>query len=66
MMPDMDDLQAVRCLESGDSGGLELLIARYQGKALKQPNPMLALIEVDSCQVIALQNSGGYVSSWLP
>jgi RNA polymerase sigma-70 factor (ECF subfamily) len=34
-MPDMDDLQAIRRLKSGDIGGLELLIARYQGKALR-------------------------------
>jgi RNA polymerase sigma-70 factor (ECF subfamily) len=35
MMPDMDDLQAVRRLKRGDIGGLELLIARYQGRALR-------------------------------
>jgi RNA polymerase sigma-70 factor (ECF subfamily) len=35
MIPDMDDLQAIRRLKSGDIGGLELLIARYQGKALR-------------------------------
>lgn len=35
MMPDMDDLQAIRRLKCGDIGGLELLIARYQGKALR-------------------------------
>jgi RNA polymerase sigma-70 factor (ECF subfamily) len=35
MMPDMDDLQAIRRLKCGDIGGLELLIARYQDKALR-------------------------------
>ena len=35
MMLDTDEVQAVRCLKSGDIGGLELLIARYQGKALR-------------------------------
>jgi Tol biopolymer transport system component len=32
----------------------------------KLPNPMLALIQVDGCQVIPLPNLGGYVSAWLP
>jgi WD40-like Beta Propeller Repeat len=32
----------------------------------KKPNPMLALIGVDTCQVIPLQNLGGYIFSWLP
>jgi Tol biopolymer transport system component len=32
----------------------------------KQPNPILALIGVDTCQVIPLPILGGYVSSWLP
>ena len=32
----------------------------------KKPDPMLALIGVDTCQVIPLQNLGGYISSWLP
>lgn len=31
----MDDLQAVRRLKSGDIGGLEILIARYQVKAVR-------------------------------
>lgn len=31
----MEDLQAVRRLKRGDIGGLECLIARYQGKALR-------------------------------
>lgn len=31
----MEDLQAVRRLRRGDMGGLECLIARYQGKALR-------------------------------
>ena len=35
MMPDKDDLQAICRLKRGDIGGLELLIARYQGKALR-------------------------------
>ena len=35
MMPDLDDLHAIRRLKSGNIGGLELLIARYQGKALR-------------------------------
>jgi RNA polymerase sigma-70 factor (ECF subfamily) len=35
MQPDIDDLQAVRRLKSGDIGGLELLVARYQGKAIR-------------------------------
>jgi Tol biopolymer transport system component len=32
----------------------------------KHPNPMLALIQVDTCQIIPLPNLGGYVTSWLP
>ena len=32
----------------------------------KQPNPILALIEVDTCQIIPVQNLHGYVTSWLP
>ncbi|RPJ22691.1 MAG: sigma-70 family RNA polymerase sigma factor [Chloroflexi bacterium] len=35
MQPDTDDLDAIRRLKSGDIGGLEILIARYQGKALR-------------------------------
>jgi len=31
----MEDLQAIRRLKSGDIGGLECLIAHYQGKALR-------------------------------
>ena len=31
----MDDLQAIRRLKSGDIGGLEILIARYQAKAFR-------------------------------
>jgi len=30
----------------------------------KHPNPMLALIRVDNCQIIPLTNLTGYVSSW--
>ncbi len=35
MQPDIDDLRAIRRLKDGDIGGLELLIARYQEKALR-------------------------------
>jgi RNA polymerase sigma-70 factor, ECF subfamily len=35
MEPKMEDLQAIRRLKRGDIGGLECLIARYQGKALR-------------------------------
>jgi RNA polymerase sigma-70 factor (ECF subfamily) len=31
----MDDLQAIRRLKSGDIGGLEILVARYQRKAVQ-------------------------------
>jgi RNA polymerase sigma-70 factor, ECF subfamily len=31
----MDDAQAIRCLKSGDIRGLETLVARYQGKAVR-------------------------------
>ena len=31
----MDDLQAIRRLKNGDIGGLEVLIARYQAKAVR-------------------------------
>jgi RNA polymerase sigma factor (sigma-70 family) len=31
----MDDLQAIRRLKNGDIGGLEVLIARYQAKAIR-------------------------------
>ena len=32
----------------------------------KRPNPMLALIQVETCQIIPLPNLSGYVTSWLP
>jgi RNA polymerase sigma-70 factor (ECF subfamily) len=35
MESDMDDLQAIRHLKNGDIGGLEILIARYQAKAVR-------------------------------
>jgi RNA polymerase sigma-70 factor (ECF subfamily) len=35
MEPKIEDLQAISCLKRGDIGGLECLIARYQGKALR-------------------------------
>jgi RNA polymerase sigma-70 factor, ECF subfamily len=35
MEPDMDDLQAIRRLKNGDMGGLEILIACYQAKAVR-------------------------------
>jgi RNA polymerase sigma-70 factor, ECF subfamily len=35
MEPDLEDLHAIRRLKNGDIGGLECLIARYQGKALR-------------------------------
>jgi RNA polymerase sigma-70 factor, ECF subfamily len=35
MESDMDDLQAIRRLKNGDIGGLEILIARYQEKAVR-------------------------------
>ena len=31
----MDDLQAIRRLKNGDMGGLEILIACYQAKAVR-------------------------------
>ncbi len=31
----MDDSQAVRCLKNGDIGGLEILVSRYQRKAVQ-------------------------------
>jgi RNA polymerase sigma-70 factor (ECF subfamily) len=35
MEPKIEDLQAIRRLRRGDLGGLDCLIARYQGKALR-------------------------------
>lgn len=35
MQPDTDDRDAIRRLKRGDIGGLECLIARHQGKALR-------------------------------
>lgn len=35
MEPELEDLHAIRRLKAGDIGGLECLIARYQGKALR-------------------------------
>ena len=35
MEPDLDDLQAIRRLKSGDIGGMELLIACYQARAVR-------------------------------
>lgn len=35
MEPKIEDLRAIRRLKRGDIGGLECLIARYQGKALR-------------------------------
>ena len=37
MQPDPDDLQAICRLKRGDIGGLDLLISRYQGKAIRTP-----------------------------
>jgi Tol biopolymer transport system component len=34
--------------------------------ANKQPNPTLALIGVDTCQIVPVLGLSGYVSSWLP
>ena len=31
----MDDLEAIRRLKNGDIGGLEILLARYQRKAVQ-------------------------------
>jgi hypothetical protein len=31
-----------------------------------EPSPALALIQVDTCQIIPAPNLSGYVSSWLP
>ena len=31
----MDDLQAIQCLKNGDIGGLEVLVTRYQSKAVR-------------------------------
>jgi RNA polymerase sigma-70 factor, ECF subfamily len=31
----MDDVQAIRCLKQGDIGGLEILVRRYQLKAVR-------------------------------
>ena len=35
MQPDNDDRQAIHRLKEGDIGGLELLVARYQAKAVR-------------------------------
>lgn len=43
-----------------------VLASVHNPDADKQPNPMLALIQVDTCQVIPLPGLGGYASSWLP
>jgi hypothetical protein len=32
----------------------------------KQPNPIFALIQADTCQIVPLPKLSGYVSSWLP
>jgi RNA polymerase sigma-70 factor, ECF subfamily len=50
----MDDLQAIRRLKSGDIGGLEILIARHQAKAIRtaylvtQHEPMAEDVVQDS------------------
>ena len=31
----MDDLQAIQCLKNGEIGGLEILVTRYQSKAVR-------------------------------
>ena len=38
----------------------------HDPNAQNQPNAALALIQVDTCQIIPLPNLRGYVFSWLP
>ncbi|MGE5774750.1 MAG: hypothetical protein ACM33V_00945 [Chloroflexota bacterium] len=46
--------------------GKWVVVSVHDPDTNKQPNPMLALIQVDTCQIIPLPDLGGYVSSWLP
>ncbi|HSB01622.1 MAG TPA: hypothetical protein VLE49_13310, partial [Anaerolineales bacterium] len=42
------------------------VIVTVYGQDSERPGSMLALIEVDTCQIIPLPNLSGYPSSWLP
>ena len=46
--------------------GQWVIASVHDPDANKTPNPILALIHVDTCQIIPLPNLGGYVTSWLP
>jgi hypothetical protein len=43
-----------------------LIASVHDPSMSSQPNPTLALIEVNTCQIIPLSNLKGYVFSWLP
>jgi len=43
-----------------------LIVSVHDPSMSSQPNPTLALIEVNTCQIIPLSNLRGYVFSWLP
>lgn len=48
------------------SDGNWLIVSVHDPGISSQPNPTLALIEVDTCQIVPLSNLKGYVFSWLP
>jgi len=46
--------------------GQWILASVHDPNPNKQPNPILTLIEVDTCQIIPLPYLTGYATSWLP
>jgi hypothetical protein len=42
-----------------------VLASVHDPDATQHPNPMLGLIQVDTCKIIPLSNLDGYVSSWI-
>jgi Tol biopolymer transport system component len=46
--------------------GQWVIVSVHDPDTNKHPNPMLALIQVSTCQIIPLPNLSGYVTSWLP
>ena len=42
-----------------------VIVSSHDRDTNKHQNPILVLIQVDSCQIIALPDLRGYVASWL-
>jgi hypothetical protein len=53
-------------IPSWSPDGKWLIASIHDPNMSSQPNPTLALIQVDTCQIVPLSNLRGYVFSWLP